>query len=330
MSSATAVVAALKPKVVRDLTSIADDLATDGGDRIMEAVGTWGGNALQETVAGETANDAARINAIPKHPTLNSAEATRAQLAGGAYDTNIGKYVQTQVEKTKDIRVASLPADQMRDQTVNKLAAILEVDPTQVEARIGKVNADMAMAVHGMYYYTKGKALHTNVMAAIQDWHAKGLLGKDIDPHDITMITPRTLTNLRVKELDAAVKAGDIAKVRALTESYDDFNWMNRQTVKDADLIHDVRDYLSTNRSSLPQEINLRDAAGNIRTDIPPGTAGVGGGWLELRVRPRQRHPRERAARSPVAYHPQRRRRHQERAAVAAVLGRRCSGCASG
>jgi hypothetical protein len=269
MAASTAVVAALKPNVVRDLTSIADDLAADGGDRIMEAVGTWGANGMQETVAGETANDAARVNAIPKHPTLNTAEATRAQLAGGAYDTNIGKYIETQVEKTKDIRVASLPADQMREQTVNKLAAILQVDPAKVAARVGKVSADMAMAVHGLYYYTKGKVLHTNVMAAIHDAAARGVLPKDIDPHDITMITPRTLTNLRVKELDAAIKAGDVAKVRAFTENYDDFNWMNRQTVKDADLIHDVRDYLDTNRSSLPQEINLKDAAGNIRTDIP-------------------------------------------------------------
>ena len=269
-SLSTGVIAALKPEVVRDITKIADDLTPEGGDLIMDAVGTWGGNAGQEVVAGEMAAHAMQTGAIPKHGTLNATEASRQVMAGGGYDSNIGKYAEAHIERTKDIRVASLPVEEMRSQTVAKLAAILGVDARQVDARVGKVSADMAMAVHGLYYYAKGKVLHTSVMQAIRDAHAKGLLNKEIDPHDLTMITPRTLTNKRVAELDAAIKAGDGARVRAITENYDDFNWMNRQTVKDAEVVSVVKDYLDTARSTLPQELEIFDpVTGLVKPGVP-------------------------------------------------------------
>jgi len=269
MASGTAVVAALKPNVVRGLVGIADDLVSDGGSRLMEAIGTWGSNARQEVIADLMAKDAMKTGAIPQFGTLNVSESIAQTTAAGAYDTNIGKFVEVHIEKTKDIRVASLPAQQMYDETIAKLADILGVDATKVAARVKNVSADEAMAIHGLYYYRKGKALHTDVVKAIAQAAQIGTLNKAIDPHDITMVTPRTLTNLRVAALDAALKAKDVLAVRSITDNFDDFNWVNRETTPDSELIDVITDYLDTNRSHLPTEVPLRDANGSFLPGLP-------------------------------------------------------------
>jgi hypothetical protein len=276
MASATGVVAAIKPGVVRDLVGVADDLTGDGGNRIMETIGTWGGNARQEVIADLMAKDAKRVGAVPHLGTANVSESIQQATEAGAYDTNIGKFVETHIEKTKDIRVAALPPLQRAQETVAKLAAILEVDPKVVAQKLkvtadsaGKVDADMAMAVHGMYYYRKGKQLHTSVMDAINTAVQKGTLPADIEPHDLTMVTPRTLTNLRVAALDAALKAKNVGQVRAIIESFDDFNWANGQVLPDSEVITAITDYLNVNRSHLPREIPLLDANGKVRAGLP-------------------------------------------------------------
>ena len=268
MAAATGVRAALPE--LESVARLADDITAGGGDRIMAATGTWGANAMQEVAGDDVAKGMMQSGGVPRVGSLSSTEATRQTIAGGGYDANLGKYIEIHVEKTKDIRVASLPPKQMYDETVAKLARILDVDPTQVTARLKSVSPETAMTVHGLYYYTKGATLHTDVVQSLAEAAAKGTLPKDINPDDLTMITPRRLTNKRAEALEKLLKKKGVTaeEVRTLIEGYDDFNWSNRQVTPDAELIGDVTAWLDTNRAYLPKEIELLDAAGHIRPDI--------------------------------------------------------------
>ena len=271
MASATGVMASLKPGVVSSLTKLADELAPGGGDRIMEAIGSWGANASQEVVGGLMAKEATRVGAVPISGSFNVTEDIQQVMKGGGYDTNLGKMVEAHVERTKDIRVASLPQQARNAETAKKLASLLDVSAEEAAARLGTVSVDTAMAVHGLYYYRKGTQLHANVLNALRTSKAKMPKGVVIKPDQTLMITPRTLTNKRVTALDAALKARDIGKVRAIAEGFDDFNWLSETTVPNEDLLELVGDWLDVNRGFLPEEIVLIDPkTGKLIPGLPP------------------------------------------------------------
>jgi hypothetical protein len=267
-SSSTGLVAALHPGVVNDLLDVADSITGDGADRVGGALGVWVSNAMQEVGASEFASDAMRTGAVAKVSTLNPTELSRYTLMNKGFDSNLGKYVELHIEKTKDLTVGTLPYDQMYNQTVAKLAAILEVDPSLVAQRLTKVDQDTAIAVHGAYYYAKGAKLHTDVVAGLRA--STTPLPSDINPDTLTMISPRTLTKLKAKDLRAVLKTGNVDTIRATIERFDDFNWVNRNNVTDADLKNTITGWLDEAEPTLVDEINLIDPnTGQLRAQLP-------------------------------------------------------------
>jgi ADP-ribosyltransferase exoenzyme len=274
-AASTGVMAAYKPLVINGLGSMADRIIGGGSDRVYRALGLNGANSLQEFGLSELATDAMRTGAIPRTEKLTPTESVRAILKGtgdgkgGAFDANVGKYIEILVEKNKDLRVGMLPGPQMLAETQAKFASMLGADIGAVAREMTTVSPDQAVAIHALYYYTKGEALHTDVAKALREWQSRGTLGKDINPEEIAVVSPKTLTDVNVSELDAAMKAGNLDDIRAVTERYNDFNWMNRQTVPDGELKATVERWLEVNRPHLVHEVELRDAAGNFRADIP-------------------------------------------------------------
>ena len=211
-----------------------------------------------------------QAGAIPRTGKLSAAEAARELLRGGAYDSNIGKYIEVQIERNKDISVGMLPPQQMYDESANKFAALLGVDVGRVKSVMKEVSSDDAILIHAMYYYFKGEALHTSVLAALKTAKAAGNLAADLDPERIAIISAKTLTNRTVADVEAAMKTGNVAAIRQQIEKYNDFNWVNGKNVPDSELKDTVQQWLDVNKPHLVQEVDLIDpATGLPRTGIP-------------------------------------------------------------
>ena len=269
-AASTGAIAAYKPTVVLNLAKMADRIGGGGSERVYRSIGINGANAMQEQVLSDLASDAMQKGAIPRTGKLSPTEAVRELLRGGAYDSNIGKYIELQVERNKDISVGMLPPQQMYDETVNKFAAILGVDSNEVRAVMKTVSSDDAILVHALYYYTKGEALHTTVLHALRDSKVAGKLNSIIDPERVAIISSRTLTNRTVKAVDDALAKGNVAALRQEMEKYNDFNWVHNKNVPDSELRDEVERWLDTNRPHLVQEVDLFDpVTGQPLANIP-------------------------------------------------------------
>ncbi len=268
-ASATGTIAGYGALTVNGLARVADDVINGGSDALYRSVGVNTSNVMQEVALSELATDAMKSGVIPRTGTLTPPEAVRELLRGGAYDANIGKYVEMLVEKNKDMAVGMMDPEAMRLETINKFAEMLGVDPTVVANRMKSVSSDEAVAIHALYYYFKGEALHTTVADGLRAAKAAGQLASNIDPERIAVVSPKSVTKTSVKEIEDAVKTGDVGLVRLTVEKFNNFNWLHSKNVEDKDLIAVVQNWLDSHAGHHLEEVELKDAKGDWLPGIP-------------------------------------------------------------
>ena len=205
LAASTGVIAAHGANNVRRLTGLADEIVPGGGEMVMRAIGVQGSNHLQEVATSELVTDAMRSGAVPRTGKLSVTESIREVLRGGGFDTQhrqVRRSPRREGQRHHG-RHAGSGGDERRDLPQAGLDAGWGL--RQVKSLMGDVSQDEAMAVHALYYYTKGVSLHTDVAKAMKTAATAARCPRGSTRTTSTMVSPRSLTNVTVKAIDAAL-----------------------------------------------------------------------------------------------------------------------------
>lgn len=275
LSSTSGLISSYKPQVVEQLGKVLDSARNGARANLNKSLATLTSNYLNRIALDTMGADAVRAGEIPFVTGeggihLSPTEAGAELIRRDAFDASIGSRVKVMTERNKPDLVDLQPAE-IAQQTLEKAAIIGRTDPGTVGALGLNANSyDMQALVHGAYYSDLATRLVDDVRPAIA--HAENLPA-DVVPEQLTVIGSRHLSESRLPAIQAALDAENVGEAKRLINQYEDFDNIHVDAVSEAgsaEFMDYVQRWIDENRDSIPRDVPIRDAEGNIRPDFPP------------------------------------------------------------
>jgi hypothetical protein len=271
-ASAHGFLSGLGMNTVEHLAQAAEQLMPGGRGIIEDAMAVGAANKRDEVMLDMQVSDGLKMNRVPvvegstPGSFLSPYDAVHSVLKKSPFQRGIGKHVELLTERDKPFLYAdgATPA-QVQADSYSKFAEMFNTNADAAARVLGPVDENLAQAIHAAYYYHKGTQLAQEVVPALKALPVgslpKSLRGAGFVDR-LTQVGARTLTNVRVAPIEAAVKAKDATALRDLVFRYKEFDNLTEK-MGDAELIDYVDEWLKQNRGSLLTEVPLRDPVTN-------------------------------------------------------------------